>query len=137
MATPIFETMTEFCEQTNPRVLLEMRRTRPFPEMLPRPGKLGRCRRKARIALAGRPHSRSHRPRPPHRHSALPPRSALESSTPSRLGTATPCSASSPASPSTGSEIRSTAPSPAFANASVRVTAFTSTTWSTASAPSR
>ena len=33
MATPIFETMTEFCEQTNPRVLLEMRRTRPFPEM--------------------------------------------------------------------------------------------------------
>ena len=34
MATPIFETMTEFCEQTNPRVLLEMRRTRPFPEML-------------------------------------------------------------------------------------------------------
>ena len=34
MATPIFETMTEFCEQTNPRVLLEMRRTRPFPDML-------------------------------------------------------------------------------------------------------
>ena len=34
MATPIFETMTEFCEQVNPRVLLEMRRTRPFPEML-------------------------------------------------------------------------------------------------------
>jgi phosphatidylglycerophosphate synthase len=34
MATPIFETMTEFCEQTNPRVLLEMRRTRPFSEML-------------------------------------------------------------------------------------------------------
>lgn len=33
MATPIFETMTEFCEQTNPRVLLEMRRTRPFPEI--------------------------------------------------------------------------------------------------------
>ncbi len=26
--------MTEFCEQVNPRVLLEMRRTRPFPEML-------------------------------------------------------------------------------------------------------
>jgi phosphatidylglycerophosphate synthase len=25
--------MTEFCEQVNPRVLLEMRRTRPFPEM--------------------------------------------------------------------------------------------------------
>lgn len=34
MATPSFETMTEFCEQTNPRVLLEMRRTRPFPDML-------------------------------------------------------------------------------------------------------
>jgi phosphatidylglycerophosphate synthase len=34
MATPIFETMTEFCEQTNPRVLLEMRRARPFPDML-------------------------------------------------------------------------------------------------------
>jgi hypothetical protein len=34
MATPIFETMTEFCEQTNPRILLEMRRTRPFPDML-------------------------------------------------------------------------------------------------------
>jgi len=26
--------MTEFCEQVNPRVLLEMRRTRPFPHML-------------------------------------------------------------------------------------------------------
>ncbi|MFI5107079.1 MAG: CDP-alcohol phosphatidyltransferase family protein, partial [Terriglobales bacterium] len=25
--------MTEFCEQVNPRVLLEMRRTRPFPEV--------------------------------------------------------------------------------------------------------
>src|ERR1700758_3619769 len=30
------QTMTEFCEceQENPRVLLEMRRTRPFPDML-------------------------------------------------------------------------------------------------------
>jgi archaetidylinositol phosphate synthase len=28
------QTMTEFCEQVNPRVLLEMRRARPFPEML-------------------------------------------------------------------------------------------------------
>jgi archaetidylinositol phosphate synthase len=27
-------TMTEFCEQVNPRVLLEMRRMRPFPDML-------------------------------------------------------------------------------------------------------
>jgi archaetidylinositol phosphate synthase len=27
------QTMTEFCEQVNPRVLLEMRRARPFPEM--------------------------------------------------------------------------------------------------------
>ena len=26
--------MTEFCEQVNPRVLLEMRRTRPYPDML-------------------------------------------------------------------------------------------------------
>jgi hypothetical protein len=26
--------MTEFCEQVNPRVLLEMRRLRPFPDML-------------------------------------------------------------------------------------------------------
>src|SRR5438309_6331554 len=32
MATP--NAMTEFCEQVNPRVLLEMRRTRPFPDML-------------------------------------------------------------------------------------------------------
>jgi phosphatidylglycerophosphate synthase len=28
------QTMTEFCEQVNPRVLLEMRRKRPFPDML-------------------------------------------------------------------------------------------------------
>jgi len=34
MATPGSQTMTEFCEQVNPRVLLEMRRTRPFPDML-------------------------------------------------------------------------------------------------------
>lgn len=34
MATPNSQTMTEFCEQVNPRVLLEMRRTRPFPDML-------------------------------------------------------------------------------------------------------
>jgi len=27
------QTMTEFCEQVNPRVLLEMKRARPFPEM--------------------------------------------------------------------------------------------------------
>ena len=27
------KTMTEFCEQVNPRVLLEMRRSRPFPEV--------------------------------------------------------------------------------------------------------
>ena len=27
------QTMAEFCEQVNPRVLLEMRRARPFPEM--------------------------------------------------------------------------------------------------------
>ncbi|MFZ0277803.1 MAG: CDP-alcohol phosphatidyltransferase family protein [Candidatus Sulfotelmatobacter sp.] len=27
------QTMTEFCEQVNPRVLLEMRQARPFPEM--------------------------------------------------------------------------------------------------------
>jgi phosphatidylglycerophosphate synthase len=33
MATPNSQTMTEFCEQVNPRVLLEMRRTRPFPDM--------------------------------------------------------------------------------------------------------
>ena len=32
MATP--NALTEFCEQVNPRVLLEMRRTRPFPDML-------------------------------------------------------------------------------------------------------
>src|SRR5580704_13808219 len=31
---PGSQTMTEFCEQVNPRVLLEMRRLRPFPEML-------------------------------------------------------------------------------------------------------
>jgi archaetidylinositol phosphate synthase len=34
MASPSSQTMTEFCEQVNPRVLLEMRRTRPFPDML-------------------------------------------------------------------------------------------------------
>jgi len=34
MAIPRFQTMTEFCEQVNPRVLLEMRRVRPFPDML-------------------------------------------------------------------------------------------------------
>ena len=34
MATPNSQTMTEFCEQVNPRVLLEMRRSRPFPDML-------------------------------------------------------------------------------------------------------
>jgi archaetidylinositol phosphate synthase len=32
-ANPSSQTMTEFCEQVNPRVLLEMRRARPFPEM--------------------------------------------------------------------------------------------------------
>ena len=34
MATTGSQTMTEFCEQVNPRVLLVMRRTRPFPDML-------------------------------------------------------------------------------------------------------
>ena len=34
MATTGSQTMTEFCEQVNPRILLEMRRTRPFPDML-------------------------------------------------------------------------------------------------------
>jgi archaetidylinositol phosphate synthase len=34
MASLNSQTMTEFCEQVNPRVLLEMRRTRPFPDML-------------------------------------------------------------------------------------------------------
>lgn len=33
MANPGSQTMTEFCEQVNPRVLLEMRRTRPFPDV--------------------------------------------------------------------------------------------------------
>ncbi len=33
MPTPGVHAMTEFCEQVNPRVLLEMRRQRPFPEM--------------------------------------------------------------------------------------------------------
>ena len=33
MASPGSQTMTEFCEQVNPRVLLEMRRIRPFPDM--------------------------------------------------------------------------------------------------------
>jgi archaetidylinositol phosphate synthase len=32
MANLGFQPMTEFCEQVNPRVLLEMRRKRPFPE---------------------------------------------------------------------------------------------------------
>lgn len=34
MATTGSQTLTEFCEQVNPRLLLEMRRTRPFPDML-------------------------------------------------------------------------------------------------------
>ena len=34
MASPGSQTLTEFCEQVNPRVLLEMRRARPFPDML-------------------------------------------------------------------------------------------------------
>ena len=34
MATSGSHTMTEFCEQLNPRVLLEMRRKRPVPDML-------------------------------------------------------------------------------------------------------
>ena len=34
MATLGSQTLTEFCEQVNPRVLLEMRRMRPFPDML-------------------------------------------------------------------------------------------------------
>src|SRR5581483_5556354 len=33
MPTPGVHAMTEFCEQVNPRVLLEMRRQHPFPEM--------------------------------------------------------------------------------------------------------
>jgi len=33
METPGIESMTEFCEQVNPRVLLEMRRVRPFADM--------------------------------------------------------------------------------------------------------
>lgn len=33
MPTPGVNAMTEFCEQVNPRVLLEMRRQRPFPDM--------------------------------------------------------------------------------------------------------
>src|SRR5712664_277060 len=32
-ATPGSQTMTEFCEQVNPRVLVEIRQARPFPEM--------------------------------------------------------------------------------------------------------
>lgn len=34
MASPGTQTMTEFCEQVDPRVLMEMRRVRPFPDML-------------------------------------------------------------------------------------------------------
>ena len=34
MGTPASQTMTEFCEQVDPRLLLEMRRQRPFPDML-------------------------------------------------------------------------------------------------------
>ncbi len=33
LSNPGAQTMSEFCEQVNPRVLLEMRRARPFPEM--------------------------------------------------------------------------------------------------------
>lgn len=33
MPTSGWHTLTEFCEQVNPRVLLEMRRKRPFPDM--------------------------------------------------------------------------------------------------------
>ena len=34
MASPNSQALTDFCEQVNPRILLEMRRTRPFPDML-------------------------------------------------------------------------------------------------------
>ena len=34
MASPGTQTVTEFCEQVNPSVLLEMRRARPFPDMM-------------------------------------------------------------------------------------------------------
>ena len=34
MPIPATQTMTEFCEQVNPRVLLEIRRLRPFPDTL-------------------------------------------------------------------------------------------------------
>jgi archaetidylinositol phosphate synthase len=34
MPSPGIQTMTEFCEQVNPRVLTEMRRVRPFPDIL-------------------------------------------------------------------------------------------------------
>jgi archaetidylinositol phosphate synthase len=33
LATPGSQTMTEFCEQVNPRVLLDLRHAQPFPEM--------------------------------------------------------------------------------------------------------
>src|SRR5271156_3682257 len=33
LASPASQTMTEFCEQVNPRVVLEMRSARPLPEM--------------------------------------------------------------------------------------------------------
>jgi archaetidylinositol phosphate synthase len=33
LPSPGSQTMTEFCEQVNPRVLLEIKRARPFPEM--------------------------------------------------------------------------------------------------------
>lgn len=46
--------MTEFCEQVNPRVLLEMRRTRPFPEMRVQESWVAAPEKRALLWLAAR-----------------------------------------------------------------------------------
>jgi archaetidylinositol phosphate synthase len=55
VATLNSHTMTEFCEQVNPRVLLEMRRTRPFPDMLRvQESWIAAAEKRALLWLAGR-----------------------------------------------------------------------------------
>ena len=54
MATTGSQAMTEFCEQVNPRVLLEMRRKRPFPEMRMQESWVASAEKRALLWLAAR-----------------------------------------------------------------------------------
>ena len=136
MANLSSQSMTEFCEQADPHVLLETRRSRPFPQMLRvqeswveqlKNGHYCGWPRASHIASVQTISLRS----------AWRHRLARERATRSRPAIAARSSESSSDSPSTGSATHSTAHLPAFANACAHAAAFTSTTWSIASAPSR